>query len=96
MRHKIYMICALLVITLTTAAQGTKKITGIITDETGEPLIGATVKPASGQGGSVTDFDGNYSISVPADTKQLTVSYIGYQTRTVNIKGNKVDVVMNY
>lgn len=94
MRHKIYMICALLVITLTTVAQETKKITGKITDETGEGLIGATIKPANGQGGSVTDFEGNYSINVPADTKQLTVTYIGYQTRTVNIKGNKVDVVM--
>lgn len=92
--RKLLMICTLLTIVLTATAQETKKITGNVTDENGEPLIGATVKPAGGQGGSVTDFDGNYSIIVPEDTKQLTVSYIGYQTKTVAVKGNKVDVVM--
>lgn len=94
MRQKIIMICALLTITLMAMAQETKKITGNVTDEAGEPLIGATVKPAGGQGGSITDFDGNYSVTVPEGTKQLTFTYIGYQTRTVTIKGNKVDVVM--
>ena len=45
-------------------------VKGTVLDETGEPIIGATIKVA-GQtaGGTVTDLDGNYEISVPADAK---------------------------
>lgn len=94
MKHRILMMMVLLAVALTTIAQETRKITGTVTDETGEPLLGATVKAAGGQGGTVTDLDGNYTISVGADVKQLSVSYIGYTTKLVTIKGDKVNVVM--
>ena len=94
MKQKLLMSMVLLVMAMTMAAQEMKKITGTVYDPTGEPLIGATVKPANGQGGTITDLDGNFLLNVPQATKQLTVTYIGYRTMTVNLKGNTVKVVM--
>lgn len=94
MRRKLMTCAVLLFITLTVAAQEMKKVTGTVFDPTGEPLIGATVKPTSGKGGSITDLDGNFQMEVPQGTKQITISYIGYQTMTVNLKGNTVKVTM--
>ena len=52
-------------------------VKGNVVDETGEPVIGASVKVVGGQTGAVTDLDGNFSIS--ADKKAvLEITYIGY------------------
>ncbi|MBR4897485.1 MAG: TonB-dependent receptor [Prevotella sp.] len=57
-------------------------VKGHVKDATGEPIIGATVKVAGAQQGTVSDFDGNFTLK--ADQGQtLSVSYIGYQTATV-------------
>ena len=65
------------IISSSSARQQTKKITGIITDETGEPIIGATIKVKGEPTGTVTDIDGKYSIDAnPQST--LIISYIGY------------------
>lgn len=68
-------------------------IKGIVTDESGEPLIGATVM-AKGSNGTGTDMDGNYSIK--ADPKgELTVSYVGYETLKIKIAGRtEINVVL--
>ena len=50
----------------------------------GEPLIGATVLPVGGGNGSATDFDGNFAIVLPDDVKQVTVSYVGMKTQTLD------------
>lgn len=55
-----------------------KTVTGTVIDETGEPVIGATVRVEGTQIAAVTDLDGNYTIEVPKDGK-LVVSYIGYK-----------------
>ena len=95
MRHRIFMTIMLTAIMLVAMAQETKMITGTVTDAAGEPLIGATVRAeGSAQGGTVTDLDGNFSLKVGKDVGRLTVSYIGYETATVNIKGNTVNVTM--
>lgn len=53
-------------------------VKGHVVDETGEPVIGASVKVVGGQTGAVTDLDGNFSIS--ADKKAvLEITYIGYE-----------------
>ena len=66
-------------------------VTGTVLDSTGEPVIGANVKVAGKSSiGTITDFEGNFSLSVPADTKKLEISYIGYVTTTVPVKDNKV------
>ena len=53
-----------------------------------EPLIGATVMPIGGGQGSAADIDGNFTISVPANVKKATISYVGYVSKTVDLKQN--------
>lgn len=62
-------------------------VKGTVVDENGEPIIGATIQ-VTGQktGGTVTDIDGNYELSVPADAK-ITVTYIGFVPQTVKPGG---------
>lgn len=50
-----------------------------------EPLIGATIMPVGGGQGSAADIDGNFTITVPAKVKKATVSYVGYQSKTVEL-----------
>ncbi len=66
------------------------KVRGIIKDETGEPVIGATVKEKGNPGNGVaTDIDGNYTIEIPADG-MLAVSYIGCKDQDVKVNGREV------
>lgn len=74
------------------AQQSQSAITGTVVDNTGEPVIGASVivVGAKTTTGTVTDFDGNFSVNVKPGTK-LQISFIGYQTQTVVAKaGMKV------
>ena len=69
-----------------------RTITGCITDANNtEPLMGATITLDGGKTGAVTDLDGNYTLIVPAGTKQITVSYIGYIAKTVQLKGDVIN-----
>jgi len=66
------------------------KVTGNVKDETGEPLIGASVVVKGGGGtGAITDLDGNFSLTLPAGKNQVTVSYVGYEPQTINVTGKK-------
>lgn len=56
------------------------KVRGVIKDETGEPIIGATVRVKGQSEGTVSDFDGNFTLDV-TDNNTLQISYIGYQTQ---------------
>lgn len=56
------------------------KVRGVIKDETGEPVIGATVRVKGQSEGTVSDFDGNFTLDV-TDDNTLQISYIGYQTQ---------------
>ncbi len=78
--------------TLSAAAQGTHTIQGTVTDENGEPLIGAAVKV--GKTGVITDIDGKYSIQVPASTATVEYSYVGMKTEVRKVKSDKMDVVL--
>ena len=66
-----------------------KTITGTVKDASGEPLIGATVS-LGGANGVITDIDGNFSLAGVDNGATLTVSYIGYQSKTVKV-GNQVN-----
>jgi len=61
-------------------------VKGTVSDEAGEPIIGASVKVVGSKTGSVTDFNGNFSVNAPSNG-QLEISYVGYQTQTVRING---------
>lgn len=71
-------------------------VKGTVADVTGEPVIGASVKVVGhGTIGTITDFDGNFALEVPAAAKQLEVSYVGMATKKVNItKGAAIKVVL--
>ena len=67
------------------AAQ-TKSVSGTVVDAANnEPLIGATVMPIGGGQGAATDIDGNFSLTLPQNVKQVKVSYVGYKEQTVNV-----------
>ena len=71
------MTMTLMLMTMVIAQAQKITIKGNVTDERGEPLIGATVKPVGKQGGTVTDMDGNYQLNAPKDVRQVEVSYVG-------------------
>ena len=66
--------------------QQTVKVTGQVVDQDGEPLIGATVKVKGAQTGTVTDFNGNFSLDANANAT-LVVSYVGFKDREVATRG---------
>ncbi|MCD7932403.1 MAG: carboxypeptidase-like regulatory domain-containing protein [Tannerellaceae bacterium] len=71
------------------AQQSTRKITGTVTDEWNEPIIGANVVIKGTLTGTVTDIDGRFMLDIPAtDSEVLVVSYIGYLPREVRV-GNE-------
>lgn len=59
-------------------------VTGIVKDENGEPIIGANIQVVGKSAGTITDMNGRFSISASANST-LQITYIGYQTQTVNI-----------
>lgn len=65
------------------------EITGAVTDGNNEPLIGATVRVVGGTGGTITDFDGKFVISVPDANCKIEFSYIGYETQKIALDGRK-------
>lgn len=67
---------SILLIPASTYAQTLRTVTGTVIDETGEPLIGATVKVVGEPTGAFTDIDGHYTVKVPAAAKQLTFSVV--------------------
>ena len=69
--------------------QQTIKVKGQVVDQTGEPLIGATVRVKGAQSGSVTDLDGNFEIDA-ASNATLLVSYVGYKDREIAVRGRAV------
>ena len=61
-------------------------VKGTVSDESGEPVIGATVKVQGSNEGAITDFDGNYSVKA-ASNATISFSYVGYVTQEVNVGG---------
>ncbi|MCR5780155.1 MAG: SusC/RagA family TonB-linked outer membrane protein [Bacteroidaceae bacterium] len=86
---KLKLIFFALLVSLTAVAQE-RTITGTIMDGeiANEPLIGATVSAGVGtmRKGTVTDYDGHFTLKVSADITALTVSYMGYESKVVNLK----------
>lgn len=76
-------------------AMAQNKVTGTVIDDKGDPIIGATVRVNGSKEGTVTDLDGHFSLSAAQDAK-LSISYVGYVTREVDVKGTTpVKVVLS-
>lgn len=81
------LLCLLMAVGLATAQ--TTKVTGnVVSAEDGEPVIGASVIVKGTTVGTVTDFDGNFSLEVPANGKQLEISYIGMANQLIPVSPN--------
>lgn len=88
LKSKLKSYFALLSIMLLSAAGlwAQRQISGVVTDvETGEALIGASVRAVGATVGANTDFDGRFSFTIPEGVTQIEVSYTGYDTRTITL-----------
>lgn len=72
------------------AAQ-TRTINGTVIDEAnGEPLIGASIAPIGGGNGAAADINGKFTLRVPAGVTKAKVSYVGYESKTVDLKDGMI------
>ena len=71
----------------------TRKVTGQIVDESGQPIIGATIRLQDATTGTITDIDGHFSLNVP-DGKKVVISYIGYLKQVILPKGDTLKVIL--
>ena len=75
-------------------AQAKFKVTGVVKDSNGEPVIGATVTVKDGTGGVLTDLDGHFTIDVPSKNSVLIFSYIGYNKEEVKVGSRQSLIVV--
>ncbi len=74
---------------------GSRTVGGTIVDTDGEPVIGATVVVKGSSIGTVTDFDGNYELTVPEAATSLVFSFVGFATVEMTIAGaDRIDAVL--
>ena len=91
---KRFVMCTML-LAVSAVAMAQQKVTGVVKDSHGEPVIGATVKEQGSSTGTVTDFEGNYSVTVKSGNSVLDISYIGYKSQTIKVGGrSKIDVTL--
>ena len=84
--HQVCIVIMCLLIGLNATAQDSKSISGTVVDNTGEPLIGASVSVKGTTNGTATDIDGNFQLMV-SENAVLVVSFLGYATQEVPVAG---------
>jgi TonB-linked SusC/RagA family outer membrane protein len=94
MKKRLTMILACLFLSLGMALAQTAVTGTVVSQEDGQPIIGATVRVVGASAGAVTDADGKFSISMPAGHNKLKVTYVGMVDQDVTVKGNSVRVVL--
>ena len=74
---------------------GDVQVTGLVTDQNKEPLIGVTVSVIGGQARTITDMDGMFRLNVPQKSStELELTYIGFKRKTVKVNGARLINVM--
>ncbi len=68
-----------------------RTVSGVIVDAAGEPIIGGTVQEKGTTNGTITDFDGKFTLTVP-EGALLSISYVGYQTQEITVDGSDIKV----
>ena len=92
---KKHLLALVLVLFACVATWAQRTVTGKVIDKQGEALIGASILAKGTTSGTVTDIDGTYSLSVPANASILVVSYTGYNTQEITLgSSNAVDVTL--
>ena len=91
---KTFRIALIAIFMFIVGSASAQTVKGTVKDATGEAVIGATVQEKGTKGGAVTDLDGNFSINLTGNG-QLTISYVGMKTQTVDAKGkSEINVVL--
>lgn len=86
MKKRLMMFLSLLLIGISAAIAQTR-ITGVVKDDSGEPVIGAIISVKGTQNGTITDVDGKFSLSVQQNST-LTISYVGMISQEIKAKTN--------
>ncbi len=85
-----FLFCAVFCYTASVSAQSRNIVTGLVTDELNEPIIGASVVLKSDRSrGTITDFDGKFSMEVPNLNQTLVISYTGMRTQEIDLAGRR-------
>lgn len=94
--RKFFALCLVMTIMLCANAQNpVRTVTGqVIAAGDGEPLVGATVVPFGEGQGTATDVDGNFTLKVSTKVKELQVSYVGMETRRVDITAEFMTIAL--
>ena len=89
---KFFTLMALCMLSIGMMAE--QQVSGVVVDEKNEPIIGASIVVKGGTQGTITDYDGEFFLTVPDDATVLVVSYVGMQSQEVAVKRN-VRVVLH-
>lgn len=96
MKQQHYFLVLIFAVLSLTGLMAQTTLSGKITESgSGEPIYGATVMVKGTNVGTITDFDGNYTLNAPAGATTLVVSYIGYKSQELAINGGKLDVALS-
>ena len=90
------IVCMVLTLTRAQAQGGDRLISGVVSDNEGHPLIGATVTTPDGKRGVSTDINGAYKIMLSSTQGVIEISYLGYKTQSLVVgKRTVIDVVLS-
>ncbi|MFL9483235.1 SusC/RagA family TonB-linked outer membrane protein [Chitinophagaceae bacterium LWZ2-11] len=83
---RVFLLCPLFLLLAQQSHAQSKTISGKVSDDKGNPVAGASVVVKGSTSGTSTDADGNFKLNVPATTKSIEVSYIGFATQEINVE----------
>src|SRR5688500_11322148 len=93
--HLVLVFTLLLFAAMLAAFSQTRVVTGKITDQNGEPVVGATVSVPRTQVSTLTNSDGVFSLSVPENVQRLSVSSIGFAAQDISVSGrNNITIAL--
>ena len=95
MEKRLTMVLVSLFLFLGTALAQSQVSGTVVSQDDGQPIIGASIRVVGTQTGTVTDVDGKFTLSLPDGKKQVRVSYVGMDDKLVTIKGNTVKIVLS-
>ena len=95
MKERVLVLLACLFASFTLAMAQNSTVSGTVVDETGEPVIGASILVEGTARGTISDVEGKFTITnVPASAKNLQVSFVGMRTQLVPIEVGSMQIVM--
>ncbi|MDR2955464.1 MAG: SusC/RagA family TonB-linked outer membrane protein, partial [Prevotella sp.] len=89
-KSRLWLCLFFLTVPLLVFAQQSRKVSGVVTDELNEPIIGVVVSVPGTTLGMTTDLDGRYSLDLPNDKNQIEFFFLGYESQQITITGSNV------